>query len=265
MIQTQKTPLSKIAHLRETYLKSLPQFQELFLEFIVQKADVYLILEHEETVGYAIITSENTLIEFFLFKRFIPKCMVYFDLVINTLSVENIYCKSFDSLLLNCCLVNSYGYSLLGCFYRDFQDRGVIKNDQIKVRLAMESDSSFLMQIQDGIEELFETADQLEAFIKAESVHLFSMQDELVGCGTTLRAHADWDYFDLGVWVSSKQRKKGIGTQVISYLRAYALERNWKPTCGCAIDNIASQKTLQKSGFISKHKLIDFKINCAQL
>jgi RimJ/RimL family protein N-acetyltransferase len=260
MIQIQKKALIEIDNLRETHLKSLPQFQELFLEFMVQEADVYLILEDEETVGYAIITTENTLIEFFLFKRFIPKCMMYFDLVIDTLSIENIYCKSFDSLLLNCCLINSYTYSLLGCFYRDFHDKGVVKNDQINMRLATYSDSSFLMQTQDNINELFETVDQLEAFIKSESVHLFYIQDELVGCGTTLKTHADWNYFDLGVWVSSKHRKKGIGTQVITYLRAYCLDRNWKPTCGCAIENIASQKTLEKSGFISKHKLIDFKV-----
>jgi len=44
-------------------------------------------------------------------------------------------------------------------------------------------------------------------------------------------------------------------------LRAYAIENGMKPSFGCAIDNIASQKTLEKSGFISKHKLIDFRTN----
>jgi hypothetical protein len=33
-----------------------------------------------------------------------------------------------------------------------------------------------------------------------------------------------------------------------------------KPSCGCAIENKASQKTIEKSGFVSKYKLINFMI-----
>jgi hypothetical protein len=43
-------------------------------------------------------------------------------------------------------------------------------------------------------------------------------------------------------------------------LSAFAIEKNMKPSCGCAIENIASQKTIEKSGFVSKHQMIHFKI-----
>jgi len=92
-------------------------------------------------------------------------------------------------------------------------------------------------------------------------VLLFYKDNEFVGCGMVLKTHVDWNYCDLGVWVAPAQRGKSIGTQILLHLRDFAITNNLKPSCGCAIDNIASQKTIEKSGFVSKHKLINFKVS----
>ena len=74
-----------------------------------------------------------------------------------------------------------------------------------------------------------------------------------------IRTHLDWDFCDLGVWVNPSKRGKSFGSQILLYLREFAINNNMKPSCGCAIENLASQKIIEKSGFVSRHKLISFK------
>jgi predicted acetyltransferase len=116
-----------------------------------------------------------------------------------------------------------------------------------------------LLRQDDSIKELFETADQLTDFIENEHVFLFLNNEELLGCGIVIRTNADWPYCDLGVWVNPSNRGVGIGSQIIVRLRAYALENNMNPSCGCAIDNIASRRAIEKSGFVSRYNMIEFK------
>ena len=61
-------------------------------------------------------------------------------------------------------------------------------------------------------------------------------------------------------WKSYEKRGNSIGSQIILNLKEYSINSKLKPSCGCAIENIASQKTIEKSGFVSRYKMINFKI-----
>ena len=123
------------------------------------------------------------------------------------------------------------------------------------------SSVNFLLNQDHSIKTLFETEQQLTEFINQNGVFEFYKNDEFIGCGMVLRTNPDWNFCDLGVWVNPSKRGNGIGSQIILKLRAFAIENGMKPSCGCAIENIASQKTIEKSGFVSKYKLVEFSIN----
>lgn len=256
-----KVSLQKLGILRNRYLNSLPEFQELYLELMIENSTFYNILDSNKTVGYVIINSENVLIEFYLKDKYIHNNSKYFKSLINQLSIKSIYCKSFDHLLLNSCLIQEFSYSLIGVLFRDFYKPKLLIQKNISVRLAAKSDFVLLLNQKDGIDELFETSEQLDTFIKNKNIFMFFKQDRFVGCGTKIRTHKDWEYFDIGVWVHLSHRKQGVAQHIVTYLKEFSINNYEIPTCGCAIENIPSQKTLEKSGFISKHKLIKFRVN----
>ncbi|MBN1407487.1 MAG: GNAT family N-acetyltransferase [Calditrichaceae bacterium] len=255
-----KTALDKINKYRTDYLNSLPEFQELFIELMIPASDCYSLQVDNKEIGYAIRNKEGVLIEFYVINKFIPDSNKYFKQVLNELSISDIYCKSFDALLLSNCLLNSLPYSILGVLYRDFTEPLVKIDTQLKMQKADLSSAEFLQIQDDSIKVLFETDQQLIDFITNENVLEFYTNDEFVGCGMVLRTHADWNYCDLGVWVKSEKRGNGIGSQIVLKLRAFAVNHNMKPSCGCAIENMASQKMIEKSGFVSRYKLINFKV-----
>ncbi len=249
-----------LGSLRNEYLNSLIEFQELYIELMIPDSNKYLLENENEVMGYSIVTLEGILIELFIKTKYINKCSAFLSQIISELQVKSILCKSFDFLLLNGCLLNGYEYSLEGVLYRDFYDHEIKTSNELEMKQVDETAMGLIMKHEDCFNEMFETEDYLRRFIKEDAVFLFFKDNEVMGCGTIIKTHSDWNFCDLGVWVNSNFRSQGIGTQIITRLRKFAIDQGLKPSCGCAIENIASQKTIEKSGFRSRHKLIEFKV-----
>jgi GNAT superfamily N-acetyltransferase len=259
-MQITKSSFEKIKILRESYLSSLPEFQELFLELMISDAHCYLIKNENTVQGYAIMNSDGVLIEFYVKDLYVPVSHEVFNQLIKELAIHEVYCKSFDSLLLNACMQSSLPYSLVGVLYRDYSEPQIQNDPDILMRICGLASVNLLLNQDESIKELFETEQQLRSFIEHEHVFEFYKNDNLIGCGMVIRTKAEWDFCDLGVWVHPQRRGNGMGAQIILQLRAFALQNQLSPSCGCGIENIASQKTIEKSGFVSKHKLICFMV-----
>jgi len=258
-MKTVKTTIDKIKKYRAEYLNSLPEFQELYIELMINESDCYLLQKDGNEIGYAIVNTDDILIEFYVNNKHISGSYDIFKQVVTDLSVTEIYCKSFDSLLLSNCLLGSFPYSVIGVLYRDYVEPLVSLDSAIKMIKSVLSSIALFKKQDDSIKELFETDDQLTRFIKHENVFEFYKNDEFVGCGMVLITNPDWNYCDLGVWVKPSERGNKIGSRIILHLREFAIGNNLNPSCGCAFENIASQKTIERSGFVSKYKLISFK------
>ncbi|MBK7173289.1 MAG: GNAT family N-acetyltransferase [Bacteroidales bacterium] len=253
-----KATFSEIASFRKEYFHSLAEFQELYLELMMKESAFYLLEEDGALCGYFIITKDNTMIEFFLREKYIPEIGTFFMLITNKFKISRVLCKSFDSLLLKCCLSYSISYKLVGNLFRDLIPASAYPMTGVGISFAEKSDYDYLLSQQDG---LYESPEELETFIEGRNLLMYKMKDLLIGCGFLIRIHADWPYYDIGMWVHPEFRKQGIATQIISHLKEECIKNNWKPICGCASENLASQKTLEKNGFICKHHLVEFVIS----
>lgn len=252
-----KTNIEEINLYRIDYLKSLPVFQDIFLEFLIRDSISFKILNCNATIGYMIISPDKILLELYVQDQFIHLFREHFGEAIEKLEIRRIYCKSFDHFLLDLCISKHYQYQLIGCLYRDYFDNEINISNDLSIRYANESDLPFLLQQDD---EVFEPKELLVFFVKNNQVLVFEKKQATVGCGFITQVHQMWNCYDLGVWVHPDFRRKGYATQIISYLKKTCLNIHGIPVCGCDIKNIASQKTLLKAGFISKHKLIEFTI-----
>jgi GNAT superfamily N-acetyltransferase len=254
-----KIPLSGIRNYRTEYLNSLPEFQELFLEIMIREGDCYLLQLNGEEMGYAIVNTRGVLIEFYVRKNYLRYSQAFFTKLLNDLSISELYCKSFDALLLKNCMLHALPYTVIGVLYRGYAEASIPLDPEVRLEKAGLSSKTFLLGQDDSIKELFETEQQLLEFIQNEHVFLAFHKDAFIGCGMVLRTHPDWDFCDLGVWVEPSCRGKSRGSQILLYLRAFALQNALRPSCGCAIENRASQKMIEKSGFVSRHAMLCFR------
>ena len=94
--------------------------------------------------------------------------------------------------------------------------------------------------------------------IERGQVYILVDEDELLGLGECRLSTSQAPYADLGMITGKKYRRQGVGTYILAQLKQACYRRGAKPICSCAADNLPSRKTIEKAGFISQHRLLDF-------
>jgi len=250
-----------LLHIRKPYLEELAFAQEYYLELVIPTCNIFSIESNHENIGYAIITVDSTLIEFYLVPRYRKNSKEIFSFIVSQNNIHNILCKSFDYSLLNCCVSNGYTYTVDGLMFRNkLEDLVFIEDKAINVSFATNEHIPFFKQQND---EVFEPKELLEEAIKNKTIIVFENNKSIIGCGFVNIVYLNSNYCDIGVWVEQNNRKKGYGSYIMKYLSNSCKAKQLIPVCGCGVDNIISQKTLSKCGYYSEFSLLNFRTNFA--
>lgn len=255
LLQINKTNPAGVAGLRKQYLNSLVKFQDIYLEFVIYDSAYYRLSSDNQTIGYVIVSNDDILVEFYVEGAFSGSCPDYFNSLIQQLGIKGVYCKTFDHLLLNCCLAHSLPYKVLGYLYRDYSDQGLQLKNDLNFRYAGVSDLPFLQQQDD---EVFEPKVLLKESVERKGIIILEQVDQIAGCGFLTQVVSDYPYYDLGVWVDPAFRRQGYAIEIMLYMMRKCHDNGWFPVCGCDATNTASQGMLSKIGFISNYKLLEF-------
>lgn len=261
MIRFTPVALDLLESWRDNYLDSLSYAQDMHSESMISWMPgemCYIINRNDEPIGYMILNKNNELIEFYIHAGLLTQKEVIFSEAIEKFGIKSVYCKSFDQVLLSCCHTFSDSSKLAGYLFQDYiPQSGTALDPTINVRLATKNDIPFLNSFEN---ELLDEGEEIEPYVENNSVYLFMKGDELIGCGYLFNVIPGRRHYDVGMWVNQTFRRKDYGTQIISYLMNYCFDKGFVPTAGCAEDNVASRRTLEKSGFVSKLCLIHFKM-----
>jgi GNAT superfamily N-acetyltransferase len=125
----------------------------------------------------------------------------------------------------------------------------------LTIRPAEIKDEAIIINVN---EEIFESDDEVTEYIEKGQILLFEKGSDLVGFGIFARVIEDRAEFDIGMLVTKEYRRQGYGRRIIRYMADYCQQKGWRPICGCAIENVASRRTLEKAGFIAGYRLLEF-------
>lgn len=242
--------------LREDYLNSLGEAQELFLEILIRKADLYEIKVSETLAGYAIVSSDKRLLEFYLSPAAVNAADMLYGILIKKLSLKNTYVKSFDALSVSCAANHQSKLSVEGYLYRDrFLEKNISLPGDIISRWPIADDKQTILAINENV---FESEEEIDEYIDNKMMHIFRRDNALLGLAIHTRVIKNHPEYDVGMLVAPQYRKQGLGAAFLSFAINHAMEKGGRPIMGCAADNIASQRTIESLGFISKHRMLEF-------
>jgi predicted acetyltransferase len=251
-----KVNYEEIRTYRKLYLESLSELQELYIEWIVDKSDYYTINNNSENIGYFVVSEENSLVELYVDTKYVNNLTKIFKEIYNKFNIENVLCKSFDSILLKCCCNSNLKYKIIGYLFRDYVDTTPQDIGEFtKIEFASESDYDDLVKYDN---ELYDDEEQLRYMLKTKSILKYYIDNELIGCGLLIKINEFYKHYDIGMWVDTPYRNKGYATKIIYDLNQRCIKDGIKATCGCSADNIASKRVLEKGGFRTKHDLLMF-------
>ncbi len=243
-------------NLREPYIRQLAQAQEYYLELLVNKGCLYQILVDSSEAGYFILSENNILLEFFVHPEWVNRMDEYFGIILKEFGIIKALCKSFDTDLLFCCEGYQKSTTTAGFLFRDFtgNPNGNYPSG-ITIRRADMADESQIITVN---EEVFDHPEEVGQYIESQQIFLFEKEDSLVGFGIYSPVIRGRNDYDIGMLITPEFRHKGYGTFIIHYLVNFCRQNGWNANAGCAAENTASRKCLEKAGFVTRHRLLKF-------
>lgn len=264
MIQFEPVDIIVLKNMRMNYFYEIKLSQELFLEWEVQNRGQYyrICVDDVHEAGYFILNKDGVMLEFYLAQEYLTRKEEIFSKALQNYSIRKVYCKTFDSILLICSQSFSRSARIMSTIFRDYFNGASTESDSsIRIRLATEADISRLLSYDSG---LYETPEELRYTVSNRMVYMFEKENSLIGCGYLIKILPDKNYYDIGMWVNPDFRNEGYAAMIISHLKKLCFSHGYIPVCGCRVDNVASRKTLEKTGFVSKHAIIEFDVSYRQ-
>lgn len=248
--------LEEIEDLRSHYLDELGEAQELFLELKIRRAQVVKIQSHAKLIGYALLGDDNLLFEYFISRSHFYQIDRIFQALLQKFSIPKTFCKSFDHALLSCCVQVQKQTKAVGVLFRERALRSLsLLGEHVTIRFAGPQDAQPIALVN---EEVFDNQEEIDEVITHHNLFIFEQDHDLIGIGLFQRVIAGRPEFDIGMLVTPKYRRQGYGTAIIDYLADYCQQQGWRPICGCAIENIASRRCLEKAGYLARYRLLEF-------
>lgn len=240
--------------LRDLYLDSLCEPQEMFLELQVRDSNAILIQIDEKTIGYFLYDNNEMLLEFFVVDEFFSENEKVFEKILKTYSMKSALCKSFDQNLLSVGIGRFKSIEVVGINFRKLIQQKTYKNDySFSIFEAKNSDFTLIKSIN---EEVFETDDEIKEYLTKKQILLFKDKSNVVGFGIFAPIFPDRKDYDIGMCVSAEFRGNGIGQSILHYLIDYCNKNGWRPIAGCDSENFASRKCLEKVGFFADYRML---------
>jgi len=237
--------------LRRSYLDSLPEPQELFVEQLVGGGSTWQL----DDLAYVVVDGAE-IVEFHCRHHERSVVAAAFDAAVAASGAGSVLCKSFDASLLALALSRPVVVRPIGHLFRRVSHAGPLRTQagDLRFRPGAAGDIDAIAALNDGF---FDDRAEIEAYAGRQGLFVAIRRDVMVGCGIVTRVVAGRPDIDIGLWVAPEHRGRGYGAGIAAFLRDHVLAAGLRPIGGCDVSNVASHRALLRAGFVSEHRLLD--------
>ncbi len=243
--------------LREAYFRSLggePQIHHQ--ERSVSVARTFLLGPASAPFGY-LAAHDGAVVEFSANDDSLPDLGELFYAAATHAGATSAVVKSYDTLALVAVASRPFQAATIGVNCTAWSDERYDPPRGFAARPGRPGDQSILVDIGPG---LFGAPDEAAQDLAGGRITIYEMDGAPVGCGILSPVREGADAFDLGVGILPQWRRNGLGEQIVRHLKQVCLrELDVRPVCGCAFENIASRRTLERAGFLTRHRLLELR------
>jgi GNAT superfamily N-acetyltransferase len=244
--------------MRQNRLMRLSAPQELFIETLVTNGAAHSLELAGREIGYVVTSSGDQLVELYIEDSRLTYAWQALDALTQAFGVRSILAQSFDPLLMFLGLGSDSLGVTRGLLYRVIADPSFESRSDIVACPARGADIAELAALSD---DFFDGKQEINAYFAAEGLYLYrGANGNLIGAGVLKPVISGIDGVDIGMVVAPRYRSRGYGSYIVRHLKAHCMTKGWRPICGCSIDNVASQRALERGGFASVHRVVEFAI-----
>lgn len=214
----------------------------------IASSQTLFIEKESQRIGYCCIDEAQSLTQIFLEDRY----QYLMDQVIQSLIesglITSAKLSSIEPVGFNACMSQAISTEP-NTFCYQFAEAQKVDISPINMVLVGEEDINlvktfFLDEIQ-----FDDNFGYTENLVERKELFMLREEDEIMATGECRISDSQLAIADIGVIVSQAHQRKGLGASVLQQMVQNAKRANRKPVCSTTIDNIGSQKAIQKAGF----------------
>ncbi len=226
----------------------------------IASAQPFLINEEGKTIGYCCIDEQDNLLQIFVLDEFLAKM----DQVIRSLIASNLIksasLSSSEPVSFNACLQQSFS-SQANTFCYQHSNKPIEMSHDFNLEVASSNNITAIklfLKEQVGMDDTFGYTENLVA---RKEIYLVKESEAIIATSECRMSDTQPYIADLGIIVHRDYQGKGLATQVMQMQVNRVLKANRKPICSTTLDNIASQKMIEKAGFYCSNIIFDMKLS----
>jgi GNAT superfamily N-acetyltransferase len=256
------TSTAEVAAMRATYVASLAGPLDGMWEVFIDAAVHWEIRVAGETAGYFCVDEEGQLLQFHVTSAFEKDAPKIFAGVVARDDVKGAIVRTAEPAALGVCLDVHKKVRVHSYLYQDQDESEVTLTGRGDLTFqpvtAAELDEVEIFQRSCFDDDLGEwLVGYLKNLVSRSELHALRSGAELLGTGETRVSETQIPHVDLGVIVSREHRGAGIAPYILWRLKELCYRRGEKPICSTTVDNVASQRAIQKAGFVSRFRLLE--------
>ena len=223
--------------------------------YIAQSNNVEICIDGK-AAGYCCIDQHKSLNQIYLEDQYLGFMNQVILRLISTERVHKAQMSSIEPISFNACLAHSKSLEKNTlCFqFPQSKKQGTFPK---KMRLAEPDDQEKVRGFYKDEVGFEDTFGYVKNVIHRGELLLLEEEGIILGTGECRLSETQIDFADLGVAVKADQRGKGLATQILKEMLGKALGQERRPICSTTIDNIGSQKAIQRAGLYLSHYIFD--------
>lgn len=245
---------------KELYKTFVAPLDSMWQDLYIASSQVYIIENEAKNIGYCCIDNNESLLQLFVNedKRYLIKDVV--RSLIDSKLITSASLSAIEPVSFNACLCLSKSITT-NTFCYQYSNKALDDENPLNIELVATKHSNAVRSYYKdhvGFDDTFGYVDNL---VSRKELYMSIEDDTIVATGECRLSDTQFDHADVGVAVNKAYRKKGLATKMLQHMAHKAMEQNREPICSTTIDNIGSQKAIERAGFYCSNIIFDMKFN----
>ena len=263
MYNVKKIDKECIKKMRDSYYKNVTAPMDDMWELgIIGKGDFYTI-EKEAVLGYFVVDADNNLLQFFLKEEYEKCALNIFEFIKKKKEINQAFVSTYEPRYLSLCLDKNDGVEINSMLYtqmKTIEFKNPLKGISSELAKKENLDEILVYHREKVDIEGDWLIEYCKTLIAYNGLILFKIGNKIIGTGEMRPSYSSKSYANIGMTVSKNYRKQSIGTYILTQMRILANKKGLKAICSTSKENIASQRTIEKSGFYPYHRVLTVKL-----
>jgi predicted acetyltransferase len=216
----------------------------------------YFIENDEGSVGYCCINEEGCLVQIFLVEEYGAEMSSVIEGLIQSGLIRSASLSSNEPVGFNSCLLHSIS-TKPNTFCFEHLNKPVEINLPLEIDLVTTDDVPAIKAFYKEQVGMDDTFGYTENLVSRKEVFMVRKGGAIIATSECRMSDSQPGIADLGIIVNKNYHGKGIATQVMRMQVNRVLAANRKPICSTTVDNLASRKVIEKSGFYCSNVIFD--------